>query len=711
MVRRWAPGIAALEASAAAPALRAAVTEATSRAPAVLVLEDVEALAPREDAKPISTVLLDVVSRAVAAPGVAVVCTAPGPRGCHRSCAGPGGWTTSCPCRCRTGPAGARCSTCCCAPPAVLRRAPGRGRRADARLRGRRPAGGAPRGRGAGGRPAAGHADADDRAGRPARRAGWSSRPRAESTVDVPTLSLADVGDMARRKQALTETVLWPLSHPDSFARLGVQPARGVLLYGPPGCGKTYLVRALAGTGQRTCCGQGRGAAVEVGRGERAGVRDLFRRARDAAPALVFLDEVDALAPIRGQSTDSGVTDRVVAALLTEMDGMEGLRDVVVIGATNRPDLVDPALLRPGRMERLMYVPPPDAAARTAILRATARNTPLAADVDLDAVGRDTDGFSAADLHRAGARGRPGRDAPLPGRDRGHRRRPRPPPGPPSTRPCTRSRWRTWKPSRPAPAPPELHPPAAARPIAETGGRRRLAACFLKIGALRAAGSGPVAGDHEHDAGGGRGQPVVARKHPLDGGNSAASWRAARSEARRRGCSTRWSPAAGRRSCRPARPPAAALGGRSATRSARPATVELFSTVSGARATGGEGGGGGTVVAVGGGLVGGVGAELVAGSEAGSETVGAVLAVLVGAGPAAGGDSSPPRSASRPMTSSAMPARASRPPNSRAPSGAANDEPTRLTGLPPVRGGPVRGGAAVSRLGRSPGPPPRSSNV
>jgi transitional endoplasmic reticulum ATPase len=134
-----------------------------------------------------------------------------------------------------------------------------------------------------------------------------------------------------------------------------------------------------------------------VGESERA-VRELFRRAREAAPALVFLDEVDALAPIRGQSADSGVADRVVAALLTELDGIEGLRDVVVIGATNRPDLVDPALLRPGRMGRLVYVPPPDPAARAAILRAAARNTPLGEGVDLDAVAADTDGYSGADL-------------------------------------------------------------------------------------------------------------------------------------------------------------------------------------------------------------------------------------------------------------------------------------------------------------------------
>ncbi len=133
-----------------------------------------------------------------------------------------------------------------------------------------------------------------------------------------------------------------------------------------------------------------------VGESERA-VRELFRRAREAAPTLVFLDEVDALAPVRGQATDGGTADRVVAALLTELDGVEALRNVVVVGATNRPDLVDPALLRPGRLERLVYVPPPDAEARTAILRAASRNVPLAEGVDLPALGTELDGFSAAD--------------------------------------------------------------------------------------------------------------------------------------------------------------------------------------------------------------------------------------------------------------------------------------------------------------------------
>ncbi|MEU1995942.1 AAA family ATPase [Nocardia gamkensis] len=226
-------------------------------------------------------------------------------------------------------------------------------------------------------------------------------RPLSRSGMEelaIGSLHLDDVGDMAETKQALTEAVLWPLRHPDSFARLGIEPPRGVLLYGPPGCGKTFLVRALAGTGQLSVHAVKGAELLDrwVGSSERA-VRELFQRARDSAPSLIFLDEVDALAPRRGQSADAGVGDRVVAALLTELDGVEPLRDVVVLGATNRPELIDPALLRPGRLERLVFVPPPDAAARREILRTAGRAVPLAADVDLDALAEELEGYSAAD--------------------------------------------------------------------------------------------------------------------------------------------------------------------------------------------------------------------------------------------------------------------------------------------------------------------------
>jgi len=220
----------------------------------------------------------------------------------------------------------------------------------------------------------------------------------ASEELTVGNVTFDDVGDMAEAKQALTEAVLWPLQHPDTFARLGVDPPRGVLLYGPPGCGKTFVVRALASTGQLSVHAVKGSELMDkwVGASEKA-VRELFRRARDSAPSLVFLDEVDALAPRRGQSFDSGVTDRVVAALLTELDGIDPLRDVVVLGATNRPDLIDPALLRPGRLERLVFIEPPDAAARLEILRTAGKSIPLSADVDLEKVAAGLDGYSAAD--------------------------------------------------------------------------------------------------------------------------------------------------------------------------------------------------------------------------------------------------------------------------------------------------------------------------
>jgi SpoVK/Ycf46/Vps4 family AAA+-type ATPase len=395
----WAPEVAALEANDAAARLRTVADAATAERPAVVLFADVEALAPRDQVSPVATVFRQLAGRLVAA-GVAVVCTTSRPESVDTALRAPdllslelavplpdaamrreqlGVLTRGVPLAddVQLDDVAARTPGFVAADLGALVREAG----VRAALRQKD----APS-------PAVGAADFT--------AALEVVRPTsmASSTLELSGLTLDDVGDMAAVKEVLTETVLWPLSYPGTFARLGVRPPRGVLLYGPPGCGKTFLVTALAGTGKANVLSV-KGAELLskwVGESERA-VRELFRRAREAAPTLIFLDEVDALAPVRGQSTDGGTTDRVVAALLTELDGIETLRDVVVIGATNRPDLIDPALLRPGRLERLVFVPPPDAQARADILRAAAKEVPLADDVDLEALGADLDGFSAAD--------------------------------------------------------------------------------------------------------------------------------------------------------------------------------------------------------------------------------------------------------------------------------------------------------------------------
>ncbi len=394
----WAPEIAALTGGAAAQRLRRALA-GTAR-PGVVIVADVEALAPRDAVpSPLATVFRQMLGEALRT-GTAVVCTTSRPEEVDPSLHSPGllDHEIAVP-----------------LPDAALRREQltvltrrmplAEDVRLDevaARTPGFVAADLAALVREAGVRAALRQKDAETPsvAGADFAAALEVVRPTsmAQSTVDIATVTLDDVGDMASVKEVLTESVLWPLTYPDTFARLGVQPPRGVLLYGPPGCGKTYLVRAIAGTGRANVLSV-KGAELLskwVGESERA-VRELFRRAREAAPTLVFLDEVDALAPVRGQASDGGTTDRVVASLLTELDGVEALRNVVVIGATNRPDLVDPALLRPGRLERLVFVPPPDADGRAEILRAAARTVPLAADVDLAALASTLDGFSAAD--------------------------------------------------------------------------------------------------------------------------------------------------------------------------------------------------------------------------------------------------------------------------------------------------------------------------
>ncbi len=221
-----------------------------------------------------------------------------------------------------------------------------------------------------------------------------------EIEVQVPTVRWSDIGGLEEVKQELREAVEWPLKYPESFERMGIKPPKGILLYGPPGCGKTLLAKAVATESEANFISI-KGPEIFskwVGESERA-IREVFRKARQVAPCVIFLDEIDAIAPIRGLGYgDSMVTERVVSQLLTEIDGIEKLDGVVVIAATNRPDIVDPALLRPGRFDRLVYVPPPDQRGRLEILKIHTKNMPLADDVDLEEIAKITEGFSGADL-------------------------------------------------------------------------------------------------------------------------------------------------------------------------------------------------------------------------------------------------------------------------------------------------------------------------
>jgi AAA family ATPase len=228
-------------------------------------------------------------------------------------------------------------------------------------------------------------------------------RPSALREVElrVPRVSWDDIGGQRALKTALTEAVQWPLRHPEAFERLGIRPPRGVLLYGPPGCSKTLAAKALASE-SRTNFLAVKGPELfskYVGESERA-VASLFRRARAAAPAIIFFDEIDALAAKRaeGAAGAGGVGARVLAQLLHEMDGVQPLSKVLVVAATNRPDLVDPALLRPGRFDALLYVGLPDLEGRLQILRIHTRAMPLADDVDLDGLAARTPNFSGAEL-------------------------------------------------------------------------------------------------------------------------------------------------------------------------------------------------------------------------------------------------------------------------------------------------------------------------
>jgi transitional endoplasmic reticulum ATPase len=221
-----------------------------------------------------------------------------------------------------------------------------------------------------------------------------------EVLVEVPDLKWDDIGGLEDVKEELREAVEWPLKYQELFTQMDAKPPKGLLLYGPPGTGKTLLARAVANESEANFISIKGPELLSkwVGESEKA-VREIFRRARQAAPCVVFLDEVDSIAPVRGSGIgDNQVTERIVSQFLTELDGLVELRNVVIIAATNRPDIVDPALLRPGRFDRLLYVPPPGLEARKQIFKIHTRKTPMMPDVNLDDLAKMTDGYTGADI-------------------------------------------------------------------------------------------------------------------------------------------------------------------------------------------------------------------------------------------------------------------------------------------------------------------------
>ncbi len=220
-----------------------------------------------------------------------------------------------------------------------------------------------------------------------------------EFFVEVPQVTWKDVGGLEDVKQNLRESVEWPLSQPDVFKRLGISPPRGILLYGPPGTGKTLLAKAVANESDANFISI-KGPEVMskwVGESEKA-VRELFKKAKQVSPSIVFLDELDAIAPRRGVYSGSHVTESVVNQLLTSIDGLESMEGVVVIGATNRPDIIDSSLLRPGRFDRLILTPAPDLGSREQIFKIHTSKMPLANDIKLSELAMRTEGFSGADI-------------------------------------------------------------------------------------------------------------------------------------------------------------------------------------------------------------------------------------------------------------------------------------------------------------------------
>ncbi|HXP48724.1 MAG TPA: CDC48 family AAA ATPase, partial [Bacteroidia bacterium] len=221
-----------------------------------------------------------------------------------------------------------------------------------------------------------------------------------EVFVEVPDVSWEDIGGLSSIKQELQEAVEWPLKYQELFTHADATPPKGLLLYGPPGTGKTLMAKAAANESEANFISIKGPELLSkwVGESEK-GVREVFRKARQAAPCVIFFDEIDAIAPTRGADfSDSHVTERVISQLLTELDGLEILTNVIVIGATNRPDIIDIALLRPGRFDRLLYVPPPDRDSREQIIKIHTKKKPLGQDVKIEELADHTDGYTGADI-------------------------------------------------------------------------------------------------------------------------------------------------------------------------------------------------------------------------------------------------------------------------------------------------------------------------
>lgn len=222
-----------------------------------------------------------------------------------------------------------------------------------------------------------------------------------ETIVEVPNVSWEDIGGLEEVKKSLQEMILYPLEHPDKYLKFGMNPSRGVLFYGPPGCGKTLLAKAIATECSANFISVKGPELLTMWFGEsEANVREVFDKARQSAPCVLFFDELDSIGISRGRGSGGGgeAADRVINQLLTEMDGIGVKKNVFVVGATNRPDILDEALLRPGRLDQLVYIPLPDKKSRIAILKAILRKTPLDPKIPLDFVGDLTDGFSGADM-------------------------------------------------------------------------------------------------------------------------------------------------------------------------------------------------------------------------------------------------------------------------------------------------------------------------